>query len=235
MPIFCHISAKHCEISIKLGVIWLKIGEIWHNSSSQNIPEGVRISHKTWLGELSQISPIFSQISPIFSQISQCFAQMWQKMGIICPKILAGTVFFSISKDLQPIFSALLKLVNKVVPYDMMHNSETDAADLLMEIERLDLLVEAVDTKSYKKVSLYLKSCVPYAPDPENTTLMKTALEIYLKFDKYCEAMFVALQLNEDELIEDIFLKCTDLSTRKQLSYILGRQQAHRVFTFDDF
>ena len=126
-------------------------------------------------------------------------------------------------------FSALLKLVNKVVPYDMMHNSETDAADLLMEIERLDLLVEAVDTKSYKKVSLYLKSCVPYAPDPENTTLMKTALEIYLKFDKYCEAMFVALQLNEDELIEDIFLKCTDLSTRKQLSYILGRQQAHRV------
>lgn len=121
----------------------------------------------------------------------------------------------------------LLKLVNKVVPYDMMHNSETDAADLLMEIERLDLLVEAVDLKTYKKVSLYLKSCVPYAPDPENTNLMKTALEIYLKFDKFCEAMFVALQLNEDELIEDIFTKCTDLSTRKQLSYILGRQQRY--------
>ena len=37
--------------------------------------------------------------------------------------------------------------------------------------------------------------------------------------------MFVALQLNEDELIEDIFTKCSDLSMRKQLSYILGRQQ----------
>ena len=61
--------------------------------------------------------------------------------------------------------------------------------------------------------------------DPENTALSKTALEIYLKFNKYCEAMFVALQLNEDELIEDIFTKCSDLSMRKQLSYILGRQQ----------
>ena len=101
----------------------------------------------------------------------------------------------------------MLKLVNKVVPYDMLHNSETDAADLLMEIERLDLLVKAVDAKSYKKVCIYLKCCVPYAPDPENTTLMKTALEIYLKFEKYCEAMYVALQLNEDELIEDIFTK----------------------------
>ena len=37
--------------------------------------------------------------------------------------------------------------------------------------------------------------------------------------------MFVALQLNEDELIEDIFTKCSDLPMRKQLSYILGRQQ----------
>lgn len=123
--------------------------------------------------------------------------------------------------------SDLLKLVNKVVPYDMLHNSETDAADLLMEIERLDLLVKAVDAKSYKKVCIYLKCCVPYAPDPENTTLMKTALEIYLKFEKYCEAMYVALQLNEDELIEDIFTKCSDLSMRKQLSYILGRQQRY--------
>jgi len=121
--------------------------------------------------------------------------------------------------------SELLKLVHKVVPYDMLHNSETDAADLLMEIERLDLLVKAVDSKTYRKVAHYLKSCVPYAPDPENTALSKTALEIYLKFNKYCEAMFVALQLNEDELIEDIFTKCSDLSMRKQLSYILGRQQ----------
>jgi len=119
----------------------------------------------------------------------------------------------------------LLRLVNIVLPYDMTHNSETDAADLLMEIERLDLLIDACDSKSYKKVTLYLKSCVPYTPDPENTTLLKTALAIYLKFEKFTEAMFVALQLNDEDVIVDIFDRCKDNSILKQCCYILGRQQ----------
>ena len=130
-------------------------------------------------------------------------------------------------------FSKLMKLVKQIVPYDMAHNSETDCTDLLMEIERLDLLIDSVDQKCYKKVCLYLKSCVPYAPDPENTILMKTALQIYRKFDKYCEAMVVALQLNDDEIIEDIFTKCPDLTMKKQLSYILGRQQRYIEFSDD--
>merc|ERR1711990_673027 len=129
--------------------------------------------------------------------------------------------------------SKLMKLVKQIVPYDMAHNSETDCTDLLMEIERLDLLIDSVDQKCYKKVCLYLKSCVPYAPDPENTILMKTALQIYRKFDKYCEAMVVALQLNDDEIIEDIFTKCPDLTMKKQLSYILGRQQRYIEFSDD--
>ena len=87
-----------------------------------------------------------------------------------------------------------MALVKKIVPYDMKHNSETDCTDLLMEIEHLEMLIEAVDQKCYKKVCLYLRSCVPYAPDPENTILMKTAMAIYRKFDKHCEAMVVALQ-----------------------------------------
>ena len=120
-----------------------------------------------------------------------------------------------------------MKLVKKIVPYDMRHNSETDCTDLLMEIEHLEMLVDAVDQKCYKKVCLYLRSCVPYAPDPENTILMKTALGIYRKFNKHCEAMIVALQLNDEQIIEDIFNKCTDPIMKKQLAYILGRMQRY--------
>ena len=40
-----------------------------------------------------------------------------------------------------------MDLVNQIVPYDMSHNSETECTDLLMEIERLDMLVDAVDQK----------------------------------------------------------------------------------------
>ena len=103
-----------------------------------------------------------------------------------------------------------MALVKKIVPYDMKHNSETDCTDLLMEIEHLEMLIDAVDQKCYKKVCLYLRSCVPYAPDPENTILMKTAMNIYRKFDKHCEAMVVALQLNDEQIIEDIFTKERD-------------------------
>jgi len=121
--------------------------------------------------------------------------------------------------------SGLMALVKKIVPYDMKHNSETDCTDLLMEIEHLEMLIEAVDQKCYKKVCLYLRSCVPYAPDPENTILMKTAMAIYSKFEKHCEALVVALQLNDEALIEDIFAKCNDATMKKQLAYILGRMQ----------
>lgn len=38
----------------------------------------------------------------------------------------------------------LIRLVREIVPYHMKHNAEAEAADLLMEIERLDLLDEHV-------------------------------------------------------------------------------------------
>ena len=53
---------------------------------------------------------------------------------------------------------------------------------------------------------------------------------IYQKFDKHCDAMRIALQLNDDEIITDIFTKCSDLTMKKQLCYILGRQQRYIEF-----
>lgn len=38
----------------------------------------------------------------------------------------------------------------------MAHNAEGEACDLLMEIERLDLLEEYVDEDMYDRVCLYL-------------------------------------------------------------------------------
>jgi 26S proteasome regulatory subunit N1 len=38
----------------------------------------------------------------------------------------------------------------------MAHNAEAEACDLLMEIERLDLLEQYVDESAYPRVCLYL-------------------------------------------------------------------------------
>ncbi|KAG7237201.1 hypothetical protein INR49_032699 [Caranx melampygus] len=117
----------------------------------------------------------------------------------------------------------LLKLVKEIVPYNMAHNAEHEACDLLMEIERLDMLEDYIDENAYGKVCLYLTSCVSYVPEPENSALLRCALNIFRKFNRYPEALRLALMLNDVELVENIFTSCKDIVIQKQLAFMLGR------------
>ncbi|GAB1598561.1 26S proteasome non-ATPase regulatory subunit 2-like [Argonauta hians] len=121
----------------------------------------------------------------------------------------------------------LIGLAKDIVPYHMEHNAEAEACDLLMEIEQLNLLEEHVDENVYPRVCLYLTSCVPYVPDPENTILIRKAVHLYRKFKQYPHAMRFAMQLNDLDLMKEIFYSCDDLLMQKQLSYMLGRQQTY--------
>lgn len=105
----------------------------------------------------------------------------------------------------------LIDLVKQIVPYNMEHNAESDACDLLMEIERLDLIEDYVDENSYPRVCLYLTSCVPYVGDPENVNLLKCALKLSQKFKQYPQALRFAMMLYDNELIESTFESCSDL------------------------
>lgn len=126
----------------------------------------------------------------------------------------------------------LLSLVKEIIPYNMSHNAEAEAADLLMEIEKLELLEQYIDNDDVcSRVCLYLTSCVPFVPDPENTNLLKTSLKIFLKFKKYPEALRLAMQLGDLAQIKDIFNQCTDSSIQKQMAFMVGRQQ---IFLMDD-
>ncbi|XP_037534377.1 26S proteasome non-ATPase regulatory subunit 2 [Nematolebias whitei] len=121
----------------------------------------------------------------------------------------------------------LMKLVKEIVPYNMAHNAEHEACDLLMEIERLDMLEDYIDENAYSKVCLYLTSCVSYVPEPENSALLRCALTIFRKFNRHPEAMRLALMLNDMELVENIFTSCKDIVIQKQMAFMLGR---HGVF-----
>ncbi|CRK88092.1 CLUMA_CG001877, isoform A [Clunio marinus] len=121
--------------------------------------------------------------------------------------------------------ATLIELVQQIVPYNMAHNAEAEACDLLMEVEKLELLEQYVDESAYPRVCLYLQSCVPYVPDPENVSILKCALNLSRKFKQYTQAMRLALSLNDKKIIEEIFLACPDLGTQKQLAFMLGRQQ----------
>lgn len=126
----------------------------------------------------------------------------------------------------------LLGLVCEILPYNMQHNAEAEASDLLMEIEQLHLLQQYIDDDDVcSRVCLYLTNCVPFVPDPENTTLLKTALDIFMKFKKYPEALRLAMQLGDFDQIRSVFQACNDTSMQKQMAFMLGRQQ---MFLMDD-
>ena len=120
----------------------------------------------------------------------------------------------------------LLEIVHQIVPYNMKHNSESEAVDLLMEIEKLSLLEHYLDNEdACSRVCSYLISCVPFVADPDNIVALNTAIRIFLKFKKYSEALPVAIQLGDMDVIESILTKCPDRSVQKQMALQLGRQQ----------
>jgi len=137
--------------------------------------------------------------------------------------------------------ASLTKLALEIVPFNMKHNAEAEACDLLMEIEKLDQLDGFVDKDSFQRVCLYLVSCVNYVPEPEDAELLKTATRIYRAFKRLPDAMRCAMQLNDSELMKEIFLGSgeEDLLIQKQLAFMLGRQQhfvemSEEADNFDD-
>lgn len=87
---------------------------------------------------------------------------------------------------------------------------KVEACDLLIEIERLDLLLDYVHEADHQRVCLYLLSCAPLTPDPDNANLIRTAKNIFLKFKKYLDAVRCAIMLNETEEIKKIFRETPD-------------------------
>lgn len=139
---------------------------------------------------------------------------------------LAGEIAVEWNKDDIP-KESLSKIALEIVPFNMKHNAEAEACDLLMEIEKLDQLDKFMDKDVFQRVCLYLVSCVNYVPEPEDSELLKTAGRIYRKFNRFPEAMRCAMQLNDKELINKLFFAAGkyDLLVQKQLAFMLGRQQ----------
>jgi 26S proteasome regulatory subunit N1 len=140
---------------------------------------------------------------------------------------LAGEVVqeFNGATEEDDLRKTLVTMAKLIVPSQMKHHAEAEACDLLMEVEQLDDLQQYVDDSAYSRVCLYLVSCVPYVPEPENTNLLKTALSIFRKFNQFPQAMRLALQLNDRALVEELFNSCSDPIVQKQLAYMLGRHQ----------
>jgi 26S proteasome regulatory subunit N1 len=124
----------------------------------------------------------------------------------------------------------LMKIVDDIVPHNLLHNAEPEACDLLMEVEQLPKLLPHVNEHNFQRISLYLFSCTSFVDEPEYSIILKVVLDIYKKMNQIPRAMQVAIRMGDPEVIREVFaLAGTDQNLRRQLGFMLARQHLFDV------
>jgi 26S proteasome regulatory subunit N1 len=119
----------------------------------------------------------------------------------------------------------LVDLAEALVPYFLKHNAEADAVDLLSELERIQEIPQYLDENTYPRVCLYMVSMVSLLTYPEDQQFLKTAHDIYKHYNKLPQAMVLAIRLNDLDLIRQDFDSTTDVALKKQMAFLVARQQ----------
>ena len=120
----------------------------------------------------------------------------------------------------------LLDLVKIIAPYLIKQHCESDAIDLLIEVDCINDIKEFINENNYKKICLYLLSITNYSADTEEyrETLELVYSIYYNKFHQYIDAMRVAIKIGNMLYIKQTFHQCEDLTTKKQLAFILAKE-----------
>lgn len=104
----------------------------------------------------------------------------------------------------------LMGLVRDIVKFDCKHHAEIQACDLLMEIDKLDLLPQYIDKSIYQRICLYLHSCTKYVDEIEGEKILKLVAKQYLRFEEFTKALIISIQLNDQDLTKLVFKTCKD-------------------------
>lgn len=132
---------------------------------------------------------------------------------------------YTVRSDKDESTDDLLALSLKIAPFFLQHNAEADAVDLLSEVEAIEHLSEFVDKNTFARACLYMVSCVPLLAPPDDLSFLHTAYSIYLTHGQLTQALALAIRIDNEELIHQVFDATADELVQQQLGFILGRQQ----------
>ena len=120
----------------------------------------------------------------------------------------------------------LLDLAKSFAPFLIKQHCENDAIDLLIEVDAIDEIQNYINENNYKKICLYLLAISNYSADTEEyRSTLELVYNIYfVKFHQYIDAMRVAIKIGNDKYIKQTFTNCEDLTTKKQLAFILANE-----------
>ncbi|KAH0545526.1 proteasome regulatory particle base subunit [Glutinoglossum americanum] len=119
----------------------------------------------------------------------------------------------------------LINLTLNLVPFFLSHNAEADAVDILSELEMIEEIPKYLDENTYQRVCLYMVSMVNLLTYPEDQQFLRTAHDIYKQYNKLAQAMILSIRLNNMELIRQDFNSTSDKSLKKQMAFLIARQQ----------
>ncbi|KAI9797396.1 MAG: proteasome regulatory particle base subunit [Candelina submexicana] len=122
-------------------------------------------------------------------------------------------------------YQDLVDLAISLVPFFLSHNAEADAVDILSELEIIEEIPKFLDEDTYARVCLYMVSMVNLLTYPEDQQFLRTAHDIYKHYKKLTQAMVIAIRLNDIDLIHADFDSTTDKALKKQLAFLVARQQ----------
>ena len=93
-------------------------------------------------------------------------------------RCLAGQIGKQYEDNMEKLESTtdLLQLVDQIIPEFIDHNEESEAVDLMMEVEQLTKLSQFCNLNNYERVCSYLLACSDYSADSDElTSILKTA------------------------------------------------------------
>jgi 26S proteasome regulatory subunit N1 len=135
-----------------------------------------------------------------------------------------GEVYTKRLTDDAP-YQDLIDLALVLVPLFLKSNAEADAVDLMSELEIIEDIPKFLDQDTFPRVCLYMVSMVNLLTYPEDQQFLRTAHDIYKKYDQLTQAIVLAIRLNDVELIRSDFDSTTDVALKKQMAFLIARQQ----------
>jgi 26S proteasome regulatory subunit N1 len=122
-------------------------------------------------------------------------------------------------------YQDLIDLALILVPLFLKSNAEADAVDLMSELEIIEDIPKFLDVDTYPRVCLYMVSMVNLLTYPEDQQFLRTAHDIYKHYNKLTQAIVLAIRLNDVALIRSDFESTKDVALKKQMAFLIARQQ----------
>ncbi|RDW80661.1 26S proteasome regulatory subunit RPN1 [Coleophoma crateriformis] len=122
-------------------------------------------------------------------------------------------------------YQDLIDLALVLVPLFLKSNAEADAVDLMSELEIIEDIPKFLDKDTFPRVCLYMVSMVNLLTYPEDQQFLRTAHDIYKKYDQLTQAIVLAIRLNDVDLIKSDFESTKDVALKKQMAFLIARQQ----------